>query len=176
MVVAELDEASAFIKVWERENLIREFWSGFAVSLPRLLLRPLEHTAQHHAEVSLVRRWGFGEDSTLETGTPWPTGFGGAPMSLSAPPPGLAIASGLYRSMQIFGASRCGIVVWDRVYSWPDIPSAACGVLPLVGLAHASVTANWMDVVSGLSLEQYYTVFMLGTLLQGAWKLAAIVG
>jgi hypothetical protein len=164
MVVAEMDEPSAFAKVWEREASVAGFWSGFWASVPRLILHPLHRDAQHTAELALVRRWGFGVDLAAELGT----------VKLPSPP-GLAASVAVYRSFLQFGQSRCGLVLWDRSYTWPDFPASACGVLPLVGLLHASCTMPWTDVILGLSLEQYYTVFALTTLLQAAWKLANLV-
>eukprot|EP00035_Acanthoeca_spectabilis_P038422 m.52929 g.52929 ORF g.52929 m.52929 type:complete len:393 (+) comp9133_c0_seq1:220-1398(+) len=165
MVVSEMDELTAFGRIWDRDsNGLALFWSGFWASVPRLMLRPLHQSAQYSAELSLVRRWGFGIDLQAEIGD-----------SVLPNPPGLVAATAIYASLLEFGRSQCGVLVWNRLYSWPDLPASACGLLPLVGLVQASWQLELTGVVSGLSLEQYYTVFALGALLQTAWKLATLL-
>lgn len=165
MVVSEMDELTAFGRIWDRNsNGLALFWSGFWASVPRLMLRPLHRSAQYSAELSLVRRWGFGIDLQAEIGD-----------SVLPNPPGLVAATAIYASLLEFGRSQCGVLVWNRLYSWPDLPASACGLLPLVGLVQASWQLELTGVVSGLSLEQYYTVFALGALLQTAWKLATLL-
>jgi len=170
MVVSELDEYDAVCRVSERPGGALKMWAGFWMSVPRLLLRPLHDSAQHAGELDFVRQWGIGDDAVV---TPVISDATRGARALVRP--GLAASSALYQSMMRFGHSRCGVIVWDRCYSAHDLPASLCGILPLVGLAYAACDAPWADLIRGLSIEQYYTVFALGALLQGAWKMSMLV-
>mmetsp|Transcript_29877 Transcript_29877/g.89332 ORF Transcript_29877/g.89332 Transcript_29877/m.89332 type:complete len:326 (+) Transcript_29877:232-1209(+) len=166
MVVSEMDEAAALDVLWQREGTtIQKLWSGFGASVPQLLLQPLYLVSQHAAEIALVKRYGYGMAIPAELGS-----------ADLPPPPGLASAQTLYSALLDFGRSNCGVVLWNRPFVLPDLPASACGMLPLIGIVRTTYLSAWGDVVCGLSLEQYYTVFALGTLLETAWKVVAWVG
>lgn len=161
-MVSELDEYDAVCRVSERPGGFFKLWTGFWMSVPRLLLRPLHGSMQYARELDFVRQWGLAD--------------GGATSGAYAlARPGLDASTAVYRSMMDFGHSSCGVIVWNHSFAAPDLPASVCGILPLVGLVYTAFDAPWVDIVRGLSVEQYYTVFALGALLQGAWKFSMLI-